>query len=379
VKSNPRPLSPRRGEGRGEGSRTAILLCGFVVAACNPELVIGVERQVAVNAAVVDPASGELLQAGTRQGDLWYARTRGDGTVVREQKVDFAGGDDAVHAAVVMPGGGWAIAGAVTRGDGRPAAWVRVLDGSDAEVWTKTYEKNGGWDARGLAVDPEGTLVVVGLEGEHGFIARLDETGAARWQYSTATDLQMMIRNLRIYSVATIGDSSQRVVTAGERTFDGGVLPELSQWNMMGDFYDSLRLDAAPGTSRGLVLDVALATVCTQAGDDIVVRRTAWTKMTPQTLQSVVLHVDGARLELGGCAVASDLDLLVGATAVFPDGRRVARAAKVERAASSVRWERDVSAPAKVTVAGVAADGEGRGWLFGHTDEPLRRWTAEIP
>lgn len=362
------------------GSRAPLLL---LLTACGSDLVIGIERQVSVNAAVMDPATGELLQAGTRAGDLWWARTRGDGTVVREERLDFAGGEDALYAAVLMPGGGWAIAGSVTRVGARRSAWVRVLDASDNEVWTKTYDKNSGWGARGLALDPVGTLVVVGLEdvpmdNGHGFIARLDEMGGMRWHYSTLTDLQGMVRNLRFHSVAAIGLSQQRVVTAGERTFDGGVvLPELSQWNMDGAFYDSIRLDPAPGTSRGLVLDVARATVCTQSGDDIVVRRSAWTLGLPQPTR--VLHVDGARLELGNCAEASDLDLLVGATAVFPDGRRVAHAAKVDRAAMSVRWEKDVSGPATVTVAGVAADGEGSGWLFGQTDEPVRRWTAKIP
>ncbi len=348
-----------------------------LLTACGSDLVIGIERQVTVQAAVVDPSSGELLEAGARQGDLWYARARADGTIVREVRLDFAGGDDAVHAAVVMPGGGWAIAGVVTRADSRPAAWVRVLDGSDNEVWTKTYEKNGGWDARGLGVDPAGTLVVGGLEDAHGFVLRLDESGGVRWQYSTSSDLQMMIRNLRIYAVAAFGESRQRVITVGERTFGDQVLPELSQFTLAGDFYDSFRLDAAPGSARGLLLDSGEATVCTQAGDDIVLRRSIWT--SGPNIRTAALHVDGARLELGGCAVASDGDLLVGATAVFSDGRRVARAAKVERTATAVRWEKDVSASETVTVAGVAADGEGSGWLFGHTDRPLRRWAAKIP
>jgi hypothetical protein len=373
-----RTLSPRRGEGRGEGAveRASLLGAVLLLAACGSDFVIGIEREIQVKAAVVDPATGDLLQAGSRRDDLWYARVKPDGSIVREQRVDFEGGEEAVNAVVVLPNG-WAVAGYATRADGRRTAWVRVLDGSDGEVWTKTYDQNGGWEAQGLAVDPVGTLVVTGTEsGGHGFVQRLDESGGVRWKYSTNTDLQGMVTNLRIFSAATIGQSVQRVVTVGERAFSDGVKPELSQWSLMGDFYDSLRLDMAPGTSRGLLLDLDEATVCTQKGDDVVVRRSKWIKV-PE-VRKVVLHVDGAKLELGGCAAASDGDLLVGATAVFPDGRRVARAAKVERTAAGIRWERDVSAPDTVTVAGVAADANGGGYLYGHTDAPLRRWTGKI-
>lgn len=359
----------------------ALLLCG-----CSTELEIGIEHRVVVTAAVVDPGSGELLEAGHQLGDLWYGRARADGTLVRSQRLDVAGGDDALSAAVALPSGGWAVAGWATTAAGARQAWVRALDAEDREVWTTALDAPAGreWSALTLAADPEQGLLVGGLElggaAEEGWLARLGADGALRWRRSFATDFAAMASGFRPHSIGTLGQSYRRVFPAGRRTRQGLTFPGVLDLTLDGDLFNSGSLGTGDGTAVATFVDPQSTdlTFCLQREGDVVVR--SFSRLFDAPLHEQVLSPgDGAAALLGACALTSDAAVLLGYTAVYGDGRRVPHAAVLEAGARSLRFDRALEVTVPTTALGVAADSSGGGWLVGWADAPpSRRWAAKI-
>jgi hypothetical protein len=365
---------PRTDPRGGVALSLLLLLC-----ACSPQLIIGVEHNVELAAATVDPFTGELRQAGAQRGHPWYGRSPPGAAVTFENTIDFPG---ALTAAVALPDGGWATAGHITQASGVRAAWVRALDSSDQERWTRILEGPPGksWETRALAVDPAGNLLTGGLElsagtSDEGWIASLAlSDGAVRWKHALATDLQQQARGFRVHGIASIGSSLQRVFAVGDRLqSNGAVVAELLHFTVDGQLYDSLPLTPTPALARGVFLDSPnLLTACLAIDGEISVRHSDWLAATER--RSLRLRVEGAQLELAGCTAASDGEILVSATAVYPDGRRVPYLAKTDRTASTVRFERTLATALPTTVRGVAADTAGDGWALGHLDQPVRRW-----
>lgn len=383
---------------RSDGERWRLLargglMCGALAwVACAPEVAIGIEHQVTVTAAAFDPATGELLEAGYQHGrasddghaDLWFGRARADGTLVTAVSIDHAGGADAVLAAVTLPAGGAVLAGFVSENDGTTVAWVRALDGADAERWTLLLPQAAGTTATALAVDPEGGVVVGGLERQadgslESWLARIADDGTLRWRKSVLTAYPGSSHAFQLEALTAVGPSFNRIYAVGARPIGGVLVPAFMHFTLAGDLYNSAPFDAQEGVARGIYTepDNQELTACIEAGGAVSVVRVRGYDVLERRRVSV--SAEGATLVLGGCTTADNLDVMLAATAVYPDGRRVPKVARVDRQANGLVSDRDVSVGEPTSAQGLALKADGTGAVFGRVEPKLRRWAVSLP
>ena len=152
---------------------------------------------VAAQDLALDPG-GDLVIAGFQQAgdtpssrDAWLARYTADGDEVWSVTIDGpAGSSDQASAVAILPGGDVAVAGYL-RGDTGRDLWVGVYGGNDgAEVWRALVDgPSSDTDAAsGVAVDPDGNIVVAGYvtapvtdTDQDMYIAKYDATGMELW------------------------------------------------------------------------------------------------------------------------------------------------------------------------------------------------------
>jgi len=138
--------------------------------------------------AIAPLADGAALIAGAYWEDpdgpalAMLARVERDGRVAWVRGHGGAGDDEALD--LVARGDGGAVAvGRTTETEGEEArAWVFAVDGGGARLWETVLD---GAVARAIAVLPDGDLAVAGEgmgQGADFWVARLDPSGAPRWQ-----------------------------------------------------------------------------------------------------------------------------------------------------------------------------------------------------
>lgn len=351
-----------------------------------PEVSLGGEHRRTVAALGVTPATGELFEAGfegaaTRDdaaATAWYGWADRTGTL--RDVVELTGLPGAV-ARVVRVSDGWVLAG-FTTADGVRVGWARRVSDSGAEAWTRTFPGPASHATETLALTPtpDDGVVLGGLDTAadgtvEGWLARLGAGGATAWQSWLATDFQGQTKGARPRAVAVVGSSVQQVFVAGDRTQAGAVFPMRLQLTLDGQLWDSGHLDPAVGAATDVFADEWPAyTYCLQLGDAVAVQRWSGLSTLERTLP---FAVDGARLELGGCA-ADATTLVVAATVVAGDGQRTPWLAKVTRAGFSAGAPRTVDAGSSASALGVAL-GTGGGVLFGRSEALLRRWVVPLP
>lgn len=363
--------------------RSELALVVALVSSCAPDVVIGTERRLTV-VATTPLADGRWRQAGFRvaetdtepTSDLWYGTTSADGALPSFESPALADAD-AIRAATVL-GTSWIVAGFVTEG-GQRVAWLRALDETNAEVWTKTLPAPNGasTEVTAIATSNEGTLLVAGLEQDtRGWVAMLEPDGALRWRRSFETDFQGQTAGFTPLAIATEdgppSPSRRQFWLSGRRALPAGETPGyVLQLTLDGDVWDSEPLGTSGSAARGLVAAGRNGiVVCTQTGDAL---QLAWTQGGAVSGPAVT-DVPGA-FELRTCLGSVSQVKLVGT--LLRDGVRVPAVVTVDRASRAVVDTHETT-PGPF-VFGAAQAASGAVMLVGRTGSPLRRWSASLP
>ncbi|MEZ4381974.1 MAG: hypothetical protein R3A79_11555 [Nannocystaceae bacterium] len=98
--------------------------------------------------------------------DLWVRRYTATGTVYWEKQWDNAAGNDIIRAVARDADDGVLLVGEVYEPIGLANIWTRKLTDNGIEMWTQVYDSAGSDNdiGRGVAVAPDGTIVVAGQE-----------------------------------------------------------------------------------------------------------------------------------------------------------------------------------------------------------------------
>lgn len=134
----------------------------------------------------VDDSGNVFVAAQIDNGtdhDVWVRKYGSGGGELWTRPFD-GGGDDVAYAVAVDPAGDVAVAGLVWTGTDSDG-FVRKYDGGNgATVWTETFGDAGADQARGIATDAAGNIVVHGTVAGGTFDAhtiKYDSTGAELW------------------------------------------------------------------------------------------------------------------------------------------------------------------------------------------------------
>ncbi|MEM6292488.1 MAG: hypothetical protein AAGA54_14535 [Myxococcota bacterium] len=143
----------------------------------------------------VDAASSELTLAGFTNGgsaeedNILVQRVSASGMTLWQDTLNGAGNArDQAWAVGSAPDGGSAVVGEVF--DGSRDMWIRVYEADGSVRWTQTVDspEAGADEARGVAIDSQGAVVVVGRidrgdlgQGSNAWIRKYDANGQELW------------------------------------------------------------------------------------------------------------------------------------------------------------------------------------------------------
>lgn len=134
-------------------------------------------------------SSGEIVVAGqvgrsiagAAHEDIWVARFDGDGTLVgTPYELDGGGHDDQAIDTIVDAQGNAYVTGWVRQADETQGVWTAKIDPAQTEVWSDVYvhpEWNGNDRGVGMALAPDGSLMVAGTASADHFVRRYDPAG----------------------------------------------------------------------------------------------------------------------------------------------------------------------------------------------------------
>ncbi len=245
--------------------------------------------------------------------DGFVLRYDRDGTLLDSQRFGAAGVDDAATGIAVNASGvyisGWtdgALSGQVNRG-GRDA-FVRKLDASDAQVWTRQFGTSADDQATGVALRSDGVYVSgwtdAALSGQHSagrrdaFVRSYAASGALRWtdQFGTAANDQANAIDANTTGVYVAGDTDGELpgeVNRGDtdafaRKYSGDGSPVWT--NQFGvRVSDTARGVAADGNSVYVVGDTSYQL----NGSNLFADRTAYvTKLVQQPASCTLIRGD---------------------------------------------------------------------------------------
>jgi uncharacterized delta-60 repeat protein len=182
--------------------------------------------------AVALAPNGDIIVVGNTRGpgvgsdDALVLRLDGRGNV-KWEKV-YGGGDyDRANAVAVAPNGDIIIAGETKSfGAGNTDAWVLRLDENGDVKWGKTYGGSDNDGASGVAIAPNGDIIVVGDTKSFGaggydlWVLRLDENGNIKWEKTYGGDTNEGVPRVVI---APNGD----IIVAGETDSFGAGLSDV--------------------------------------------------------------------------------------------------------------------------------------------------------
>lgn len=174
---------------------------------------------------LVPGGTSDIIVVGNASADRWAARTSQAGEVVWNMRWPCRSSCELVAIAAASDGG-FVVAGAVPP-EAPNDPWVGSL-GSDGQLgWEVSWGAPTDWErVRGVAVAPDGTIVVAGttnvtseaVDRDEGWVRKLSPTGELMWE--TVLTHEMPSGSLSVSNVATGGDCDGIAIIGGE-SFQG--------------------------------------------------------------------------------------------------------------------------------------------------------------
>ncbi len=366
----------------------AAVLVALGAGACSPDVSVGEERRLTVVTAR-QRSDGRWRQAGFRvagspsdaTSQLWFGTTEPDGGLPRFGSTLPAEGS-ALTVSTELDGR-WVVGGTALGEDGKPSAFVAMLEDDDAVAWSARLMKPAGSASKvtGLTRTLDGQLLVVGLDvdgaSSRGWAVKLDARGQELWRRHFETDFQRTARGFVPLAVAApkpgTGASHVQVYLTGTRELQGVARPYALMMTLGGELWDSTTLGDA-GVPVGVVMDELTPVFCVQ--DDGAVRA-LWPRVgdfDSHDVAAVPLGAEGGSLL--GCARTTSAVVLAGvsregglAHAFFAEAPLGTRSFTTLR-----RWD-DVG---PVTLFGVVQDAAGAPVVVGRSEPKARRFWAGL-
>jgi uncharacterized delta-60 repeat protein len=172
---------------------------------------------------IASDSAGNVLVAGyveetDTNADIWVRKYDPDGTEI--WTVTHDGGisaDDRAFDIAVGADDGPVVVGRTQMAEGNADVWVHMLDASGVEVWTQTFDDPAGGDdqANGVAIDGDGNILVVGqirvdVGNNDIWVRKYDAAGTEQW-----TQTHDGPANGSDEARAVAADSSGNVIVAG--------------------------------------------------------------------------------------------------------------------------------------------------------------------
>ena len=184
----------------------------------------GGEKSDEANAVAISP-NGDIITAGSTSSfgagdsDLWVLRLSGTGNV-KWAKAYGGKKDDYANAVALTPSGDIIVAGGTySFGAGGKDLWVLKLDGEGNVKWEKTYGEKHDDTANGVAVAPNGDILIAGgaysiTSGAEAWVIRLGENAGPEIEhppFKCGVETKAKVSDVN----AVVRDSSAQVFSNG--------------------------------------------------------------------------------------------------------------------------------------------------------------------